>query len=178
MFVVGLVVIVEVCLGDNLVIYVVMVVVQFGDVLVVDGKGDLSCVLLGEIMVIQVQVSGIVGIIIDGVVCDVDILSKGNYFVFFVGLNFCGLIKFIFGWVNYFIFVVGVIVYVGDLVVVDIDGVVVILCEEVKQIISLVKGKLEMEIKCFVVICEGDLCLYWFNDVLCKVGMLVDGEML
>lgn len=43
---------VEVCFGDNLMIYVVMVIVKLGDVLVIDGKGDEICVLMGEIMVL------------------------------------------------------------------------------------------------------------------------------
>ncbi len=43
--------------------------------IVVDGKGDLSCALLGEIMATQAKVSGIV---IDGTVRDSHELAKGD----------------------------------------------------------------------------------------------------
>lgn len=61
--------------------------------LVVDGKGDLTCALLGEIMATQARASGIAGIIIDGAVRDADTLSKGHYPVFAAGLNPCGPTK-------------------------------------------------------------------------------------
>lgn len=155
-----------------------MAVAQPGDVLVVDGKGDLSCALLGEIMATQAQASGIAGIIIDGAVRDADTLSKGNYPVFSAGLNPCGPTKSISGRVNHPISVAGATVHAGDLVVADIDGVVVIPREEVKQIISLAKGKLEMETKRLAAIREGDLRPHWLNDALRKAGMLADGETL
>lgn len=178
MKVVGLVVMVEVCFGDNFVIYVVLVVVKFGDVIVVDGKGDQSCVLIGEIMVMQVQVIGIVGFVIDGVVCDLYELVYGMFLIFFVGLNLCGLIKSVVGCVNLFVFVVGVMVYLGDLVVGDVDGVVVILCVDVECIFVFVQKKVDVEVVCIMVICKGDMCLGWFEKELCVVGMLVEGEVL
>lgn len=82
MSVAGPAITVEVRPGDNLAIHAAMAVAQPGDVLIVDGKGDLSCALLGEIMATQAQASGIAGIIIDGAVRDADTLSKGHYPVF------------------------------------------------------------------------------------------------
>ena len=126
MSVAGPAITVEVRPGDNLAIHAAMAVAQPGDVLVVDGKGDLSCALLGEIMATQAQASGIAGIIIDGAVRDADTLSKGHYPVFSAGLNPCGPTKLISGRVNHPISVAGATVQAGDLVVADIDGVVVI----------------------------------------------------
>ncbi|MRM12859.1 RraA family protein [Enterobacter cloacae subsp. dissolvens] len=178
MAVAGPAVTVEVRPGDNLAIHAAMAVAQPGDVLVVDGKGDLSCALLGEIMATQAQASGIAGIIIDGAVRDADTLSKGNYPVFSAGLNPCGPTKSISGRVNHPISVAGATVQAGDLVVADIDGVVVIPREDVKQIIRLAKEKLEMETKRLAAIREGDLRPHWLNDALRKAGMLADGETL
>lgn len=93
MAVAGPAVTVEVRPGDNLAIHAAMAVAQHGDVLVVDGKGDLTCALLGEIMATQARASGIAGIIIDGAVRDADTLSKGHYPVFAAGLNPCGPTK-------------------------------------------------------------------------------------
>lgn len=178
MSVAGPAITVEVRPGDNLAIHAAMAVAQPGDVLVVDGKGDLSCALLGEIMATQAQASGIAGIIIDGAVRDADSLSKGHYPVFSAGLNPCGPTKLISGRVNHPISVAGATVQAGDLVVADIDGVVVIPRDEVQQVIALAKEKLEMETRRLAAIREGDLRPHWLDDALRKAGMLADGETL
>ena len=164
MAVAGPAVTVEVRPGDNLAIHAAMAVAQPGDVLVVDGKGDLTCALLGEIMATQAQASGIAGIIIDGAVRDADTLSKGHYPVFAAGLHP--------------ISVAGATVRAGDLVVADIDGVVVIPRDEVQVVIAMAKGKLETETRRLAAIREGDLRPHWLNDALRKAGMLSDGETL
>ncbi len=79
MAVAGPAITVEVRPGDNLAIHAAMAVAKPGDVLVIDGKGDLSCALLGEIMATQAQASGIAGIIIDGAVRDAETLSKQTF---------------------------------------------------------------------------------------------------
>lgn len=178
MSVAGPAITVEVRPGDNLAIHAAMAVAQPGDVLVVDGKGDLSCALLGEIMATQAQASGIAGIIIDGAVRDADTLSKGHYPVFSAGLNPCGPTKLISGRVNHPISVAGATVQAGDLVVADIDGVVVIPRDEVQEVIALAKEKLEMETRRLAAIREGDLRPHWLDDALRKAGMLSDGETL
>lgn len=178
MSVAGPAITVEVRPGDNLAIHAAMAVAQPGDVLIVDGKGDLSCALLGEIMATQAQASGIAGIIIDGAVRDADTLSKGHYPVFSAGLNPCGPTKLISGRVNHPISVAGATVQAGDLVVADIDGVVVIPHDEVQEVIALAKEKLEMETRRLAAIREGDLRPHWLDDALRKAGMLSDGEML
>ncbi|MCU6328175.1 RraA family protein [Enterobacter quasiroggenkampii] len=178
MSVAGPAITVEVRPGDNLAIHAAMAVAQPGDVLVVDGKGDLSCALLGEIMATQAQASGIAGIIIDGAVRDADSLSKGHYPVFSAGLNPCGPTKLISGRVNHPISVAGATVQAGDLVVADIDGVVVIPRDEVQQVIALAKEKLEMETRRLAAIREGDLRPHWLDNALRNAGMLADGETL
>ena len=177
MSVAGPAITVEVRPGDNLAIHAAMAVAQPGDVLIVDGKGDLSCALLGEIMATQAQASGIAGIIIDGAVRDADSPSKGHYPVS-AGLNHCGPTKLISGRVNHPISVAGATVQAGDLVVADIDGVVVIPRDEVQQVIALAKEKLEMETRRLAAIHEGDLRPHWLDDALRKAGMLADGETL
>lgn len=178
MAVAGPAVTVEVRPGDNLAIHAAMAVAQPGDVLVVDGKGDLTCALLGEIMATQAQASGIAGIIIDGAVRDADTLSKGHYPVFAAGLNPCGPTKSIPGRVNHPISIAGATVRAGDLVVADIDGVVVIPRDEVQAVIAMAKGKLETETRRLAAIREGDLRPHWLNDALRKAGMLSDRETL
>ncbi|WP_394541896.1 RraA family protein [Pantoea sp. SGAir0418] len=169
---------VEVRPGDNLAIHAALAIAQPGDVLVVDGKGDISCALLGEIMATQAEASGIAGIIIDGAVRDADALAQGSYPVFAAGLNPSGPTKSIPGRVNHPVSVAGAPIEPGDLVVGDADGVVVIAKQDVERIIALAAKKLDAETRRIAGIKQGDLRPGWLEDALRAAGMLAEGESL
>ncbi|QZY92767.1 RraA family protein (plasmid) [Pantoea dispersa] len=169
---------VEVRPGDNLAIHAALAIAQPGDVLVVDGKGDISCALLGEIMATQAEASGIAGIIIDGAVRDADALAQGSYPVFAAGLNPSGPTKSIPGRVNHPVSVAGASIEPGDLVVGDADGVVVIAKQDVERIIALAAKKLDAETRRITGIKQGDLRPGWLEGALRAAGMLAEGESL
>ncbi|WP_414057140.1 RraA family protein [Pantoea dispersa] len=169
---------VEVRPGDNLAIHAALAIAQPGDVLVVDGKGDISCALLGEIMATQAEASGIAGIIIDGAVRDADALAQGSYPVFAAGLNPSGPTKSIPGRVNHPVSVAGASIEPGDLVIGDADGVVVIAKQDVERIIALAAKKLDAETRRIAGIKQGDLRPGWLEDALRAAGMLAEGESL
>ncbi|MBK4783809.1 MAG: RraA family protein [Pantoea sp. Pent] len=169
---------VEVRPGDNLAIHAALAIAQPGDVLVVDGKGDISCALLGEIMATQAEASGIAGIIIDGAVRDADALAQGSYPVFAAGLNPSGPTKSIPGRVNHPVSVAGASIEPGDLVVGDADGVVVIAKQDVERIIDLAAKKLDAETRRIAGIKQGDLRPGWLEGALRAAGMLAEGESL
>lgn len=169
---------VEVRPGDNLAIHAALAIAQPGDVLVVDGKGDISCALLGEIMATQAEASGIAGIIIDGAVRDADALAQGSYPVFAAGLNPSGPTKSIPGRVNHPVSVAGASIEPGDLVVGDADGVVVIARQDVERIIALAAKKLDAETRRIAGIKQGDLRPGWLEGALRAAGMLAEGESL
>ena len=169
---------VEVRPGDNLAIHAALAIAQPGDVLVIDGKGDISCALLGEIMATQAEASGIAGIIIDGAVRDADALAQGSYPVFAAGLNPSGPTKSIPGRVNHPVSVAGAPIEPGDLVVGDADGVVVIAKQDVERIIALAAKKLDAETRRIAGIKQGDLRPGWLEGALRAAGMLAEGESL
>ena len=169
---------VEVRPGDNLAIHAALAIAQPGDVLVVDGKGDISCALLGEIMATQAEASGIAGIIIDGAVRDADALAQGSYPVFAAGLNPSGPTKSIPGRVNHPVSVAGASIEPGDQVVGDADGVVVIAKQDVERIIALAAKKLDAETRRIAGIKQGDLRPGWLEGALRAAGMLAEGESL
>src|SRR5262245_44403029 len=70
MKVVGTAFTVDVRPGDNLMIHAAMSMARPGDVLVVDGKGDLGAALMGTIMITACRKLGIAGVVIDGAVRD------------------------------------------------------------------------------------------------------------
>lgn len=178
MKVAGPAVTVEVRPGDNLAIHAALAIAQPGDVIVVDGKGDISCALIGEIMSTQAAASGIAGIIIDGAVRDADALTAGNFPVFAAGLNPCGPTKSIAGRVNAPISVAGTAVSPGDLIVGDADGVVVLPRDEVVQLLELAARKLDTETRRIAAIRAGDIRAPWLEGALRAAGMLAEGETL
>ena len=111
---------VEVRPGDNLMIHAAMAVAKPGDVLVIDGKGDETCALLGEIMVSQCKAIGLAGIVIYGSVRDTEAIREIGFPVYAVGANPNGPTKNIAGRVNWPISVGGTAVQPGDLIVVTI----------------------------------------------------------
>lgn len=178
MKVAGPAVTVEVRQGDNLAIHAALAIARPGDVIVVDGKGDQSCALLGEIMATQAKASGIAGIIIDAAVRDSHELASSDYPIFSAGLNPCGPTKSIAGLVNSPIALGGVAVKPGDLVVGDADGVVVIPRQDVARILELAQKKVDAEAARIAAIHRGDVRPGWVEKELRAAGMLAEGEVL
>lgn len=169
---------VEVRPGDNLAIHAALAIAQPGDVIVVDGKGDISCALIGEIMSTQAEASGIAGIIIDGAVRDSDALCENGFPVFSAGLNPCGPTKSVAGRVNYPTSVAGAAIQPGDLIIGDVDGVVVLPREAVPALLELAQKKLDAEAKRIAAIRDGDIRAPWLEKTLLAAGMLIEGEEL
>ena len=67
---------VEVRPGDNLMIHAAMAIAKPGDVLVIDGKGDLTSALMGEIMCQQCVALGVAAVVIDGAVRDSEAIRE------------------------------------------------------------------------------------------------------
>lgn len=169
---------VEVRPGDNLAIHAALAIAQPGDVIVVDGKGDISCALIGEIMSTQAEASGIAGIIIDGAVRDADALYENGFPVFSAGLNPCGPTKSVAGRVNYPVSVAGAAIQPGDLIIGDVDGVVVLPREVVPALLELAQKKRDTETKRIAAIRDGDIRAPWLEKALLAAGMLIEGEEL
>jgi RraA family protein len=138
---------VEVRPGDNLMIHAALAIARPGDVIVVDGKGDQTCALIGEIMASQAMAIGVAGMVLDAAVRDTEALRAKGFPVWSFGANPCGPTKRVSGRVNHPISVGGITVNPGDLVVGDADGVVVIERERVGEMIELGRRKVADERK-------------------------------
>ena len=99
---------VEVRPGDNLMIHAAMAIAKPGDVLVIDGKGDLTSALMGEIMWQQCVALGIAGVVIDGAVRDSEAIRELGFPMYAAGLNPNGPTKFVPGRLNHPISIGGV----------------------------------------------------------------------
>jgi regulator of RNase E activity RraA len=126
--------------GDNLMIHKALQLLAPGDVLVVDGGGDVSRALFGEIMMTVAKSKGAVGCVFDAAIRDVDAFEKSNFPCWARGINMRGPLKDGPGSVNVPISVGGMVVYPGDIILGDGDGVIAI-----RPSVALLAGKLGKE---------------------------------
>lgn len=170
---------VEVRTGDNLMLHAALAIAQPGDVIVVDGKGDLSSALMGEIMVRQAIALGVAGVVIDGAVRDSEAIREMRFPLFAAGCNPNGPTKFVPGRLNHPISVGGVSVKPGDLVIGDADGVVVIEREKAAAILPLAAEKLAAETKRIADIeSRKQLRPTWLDGALRAAGVIGAEETL
>lgn len=115
---------VRVAAGDNLAIHKALDLVKPGDVVVVDGDGDVSRALVGEIMMTIAQERGAAGFVIDGAVRDLNAFVQAGFPCFARTAIHRGPFKNGPGDINVNVSIGGLIVKPGDIVVGDDDGVV------------------------------------------------------
>ena len=65
--------------GDNQTLHRAYELLRPGDVLVVDGGGDLTQALVGEIMMSRARKMGVAGFVIDGAIRDVDAFLQADF---------------------------------------------------------------------------------------------------
>ena len=101
--------------GDNLMVHKALDLAEPGDIVVVDGGGDLTNSLIGEMMTAHAQQRGIAGIVIYGAIRDYDTLHAGNYPIFAAGVTHRGPYKDGPGEINVPIAIDGMVIAPGDL---------------------------------------------------------------
>lgn len=163
---------VEVRPGDNLMIHAALMLAGPGDILVVDGKGDTSAALMGELMCAHAQVTGIRAVVLDGAVRDVKALRQGSLPVFAVGSNPNGPTRTQGGRIGLPVSVGGVTVAAGDLVMCDDDGVVAVPRQEAAGLLRAARAKQESEARRMTDIQEGRVLYSWLEGALKSAGEL------
>jgi regulator of RNase E activity RraA len=112
--------------GDNLAIHKALDVVGPGDVLVVNGSGDKSRALIGEMIGIKAKARGVAGFVLDGAARDIDALRELDMPVFARASTPAGPYKHGPFRLLQPIAVGGVCIWPGDAVSADHDGVAVV----------------------------------------------------
>ena len=170
---------VEVRAGDNLMIHAAMQLAKPGDVLVIDGKGDTTCALMGTIMMNACLKLGITGVVIDAAVRDSEEIVEMGFPVYSVGTNPNGPTKFVPGRINHPVCVGGVTVHPGDLVIGDGDGVTIVEREKAPFLMELAARKVADEQARIAALKQGkDLKPAWVAKSLQACGALKAGETL
>jgi RraA family protein len=131
--------------GDNLMIHQAIAMAQPGDVLAVDGGGDISQALIGGLIRTSAITRGIAAFVIDGAVRDLSEWAEDGIACYARGHTPRGPSKDGPGEVNVPIGCAGMQVAPGDLVICDADGVVSIPAHEVAALLPRVKAHIARE---------------------------------
>ena len=170
---------IEVRPGDNLMIHAAMTMAKPGDVLVVDGKADRSCALMGSIMVNACKALGLAGVVLDGAHRDTEELLELGFPFYSMGSNPNGPTKFVPGRINWPISCGGVAINPGDLIIGDADGVVVVEREKAESLLDLAALKVADERQRIADIVAGkNLRPKWLEASLRAAGMLKEGDTI
>lgn len=164
--------------GDNLMLHAALVLARPGDVIVVDGKADASCALMGELMCAHAAAAGIAGVVIDGAVRDVASLRQGAFPVFAAAANPNGPTKGLGGRIGHPVSVGEVAVQPGNLIVGDGDGVMVVPRADVARALEDGAKKVQAEQARLRDIAAGKLIYGWLEGALRDTGMLPAGRSL
>lgn len=132
--------------GDNLMLHHAIDIAQPGDVIVVDGQGDLANSLIGENMMMWAERRNLAGMVLDAAIRDVESLRSMNFPVYAAGIQPNGPYKEGPGEINTPICCGGIVVNPGDIIVGDADGVVVIKALEAEAVLAKAKSKLQKEL--------------------------------
>ena len=79
--------------GDNLMLHKAIDMAEPGDVIIVDGGGDLTNSLIGEMMAAHAEYRGVAGLVIYGAIRDYDTIHAGKFPIFAAGITHRGPYK-------------------------------------------------------------------------------------
>lgn len=135
--------------GDNLWLHRAIYMAQPGDVIIADLGGQYEAGYWGEIMTHAAMQRGIAGVVLDGCARDGSLLEELGLPIFSRGLCIRGTTKNrqAVGGINQPIRIGDVVVFPGDLVAGDRDGVVIMPRQEVADVIGMSRAREQKEAK-------------------------------
>jgi 4-hydroxy-4-methyl-2-oxoglutarate aldolase len=141
--------------GDNLAVHVAVTRAPAGSVLVVDVGDVPDRGYWGEVLTTAARSRGLVGLVIDGGVRDVAALERLAFPVFSRTVALPGATKCNRGYVGEAAMVAGVPVEMGDWVVGDVDGVVVVPGAKLGESIAAAQARTAAETEYFAALHRG-----------------------
>ena len=121
--------------GDNLLFLKALECAKPGDVIVIS-SGNMDRAFCGELMMMYAKLAGIAGFVIDGCIRDIEETSHMDFPVYARGVTPQGPYKFGPGEMNVPIAFGGQVVFPGDIVIGDSDGLIFIRPEDVPFVLG------------------------------------------
>lgn len=151
--------------GDNLLLYYAIDHAKPGDILVISNEGFTERALCGEIMIGLAQKRGLGGLIIDGAIRDKEELKQLDIAVFAKASNPNGPYKNGPGEINTPIAIGNQVIFPGDIIYGDEDGIIVIPKDHISSVIEESKQIIIKESKMLSSIAEtSSLDLNWVDE--------------
>lgn len=126
--------------GDNLMIHAAMMAAEEGDIIVIDGGGDLSTAVIGGLMRTSALARRLGGFVVDGAVRDIAEWAEGGIAVYALGHTHRGPSKDGPGEVNVPVACAGMSIAPGDLILGDADGVMAIPAARAAEVLPLCRA--------------------------------------
>lgn len=163
--------------GDNLMVHKSLDVAQPGDVVVVDASSSTMTAVLGDLVATKARHRGLAGFVVDGLVRDLPgIVALGDFPVFARGVTPIGPLHRGPGEVNFAISAGGIVVYPGDVVVGDENGVVVVPRENAVEIADRLEQRSAADAAYLASVARGEFSNAWVDGVLEEHGLQSDED--
>lgn len=156
--------------GDNLMVHKAIDMAEAGDVVVVDGGGDLTNALIGELMSAHAAKRGLAGLVINGAIRDAAALREAKFPVFAAGITHCGPYKDGPGEIGVPISIEGMVIMPGDLMLGDDDGLLCVPLGDVESVYRAAVAKHAAEETQMAAIRAGTSDRGWIDATLARLG--------
>jgi RraA family protein len=158
--------------GDNLMVHKALDLANPGDVLVIDASSSMMTAVVGDLVSTKARHRGIAGVVVDGLVRDLDgILALGDFPVFARGTTPLGPLHRGPGEVNFPVSVGGIVVNPGDVIVGDADGVVVVPQESAESMLQRLDARAAGAAEYQSAVARGEFSNAWVDTMLAGNGL-------
>ena len=156
--------------GDNLIVHKALQKLRPGNVLVVDGDGDTSRALVGEIMKRIAQSKGCVGFVVNGAIRDLNAFAQDDFPCFALSVTHRGPYKNGPGDIDLPVVIDGLLISPGDVVVGDGDGVVAVPLEQAAKVAAAGHALMAKEAELIKQIADGSYDQTWVDKTMAALG--------
>ena len=154
--------------GDNLAIYHALPLLQPGHVLVIDGGGDTTNAVVGDLILAYARQRGCVGFVVDGAVRDSAAFLEADFPCYARGVSHRGPYKHGPGALNVPVAIAGQVVNPGDIVVGDEDGIVSFPVADAQRLLEAARRSAAKEDAIRAEILTGRVQQSWLEPFLQK----------
>lgn len=136
---------VQLPVGENGAVLEAIAQAERGDVLVVDARGDMNRAVAGDFVMSMMKAVGIAGLVVDGVIRDVEAARALDFPVFCKGTTAVAGVKNGGGRVQVPVAIGEVAVQPGDYIFGDADGVIVVPQSNIYEVLERTQAKIQSD---------------------------------